>query len=64
MHLFDNAHKFSCSSIIGASMPIACGAALAAKKLGKNWVSIAFFGEGAANQGSFHESLNSTAAFN
>ena len=51
MHLFDNAHKFSCSGIIGASMPIACGAALAAKKLGKNWVSVAFFGEGAANQG-------------
>ena len=61
MHLFDNAHKFSCSGIIGASMPIACGAALAAKKLGKNWVSIAFFGEGAANQGSFHESLNLAA---
>jgi pyruvate dehydrogenase E1 component alpha subunit len=39
-------------------MPIACGAALAAKKMGKNWVSIAFFGEGAANQGSFHESMN------
>ena len=61
MHLFDNAHKFSCSGIIGASMPIACGAALAAKKLGKNWVSIAFFGEGAANQGSFHESMNLAA---
>jgi pyruvate dehydrogenase E1 component alpha subunit len=45
MHLFDNAHKFSCSGIVGASMPIACGAALAAKKMGKNWVSIAFFGE-------------------
>ena len=61
MHLFDNAHKFSCSGIIGASMPIACGAALAAKKLGKNWVAIAFFGEGAANQGSFHESMNLAA---
>ena len=61
MHLFDNAHKFSCSGIIGASMPIACGAALAAKKLGKNWVAVAFFGEGAANQGSFHESMNLAA---
>jgi len=61
MHLFDNAHKFSCSGIIGASMPIACGSALAAKKLGKNWISIAFFGEGAANQGSFHESMNLAA---
>ena len=32
MHLFDPAHKFSCSGIVGASMPPACGAALAAKK--------------------------------
>ena len=32
MHLFDPAHNFSCSGIVGASMPIACGAALAAKK--------------------------------
>jgi len=61
MHLFDPAHKFSCSGIVGASMPPACGAALAAKKLGKDWVAVAFFGEGAANQGSFHESLNLAA---
>jgi len=58
MHLFDPEHKFSCSGIVGASMPPACGAALAAKKLGKDWVAVAFFGEGAANQGTFHESLN------
>jgi pyruvate dehydrogenase E1 component alpha subunit len=61
MHLFDPAHKFSCSGIVGASMPPACGAALAAKKLGKDWVAVAFFGEGAANQGAFHESLNLAA---
>jgi len=61
MHLFDPEHKFSCSGIIGASLPPACGAALAAKKMGKDWVAIAFFGEGAANQGSFHESLNLAA---
>jgi len=61
MHLFDPAHKFSCSGIIGASLPPACGAALAAKKLGTDRVSVAFFGEGAANQGSFHESLNLAA---
>lgn len=58
MHLFDPTHKFSCSGIIGASMPPACGAALAAKKRGKDWVAVAFFGEGATNQGAFHESLN------
>jgi TPP-dependent pyruvate/acetoin dehydrogenase alpha subunit len=31
---------------------------LAAKKLGENWVAVSFFGEGAANQGTFHEALN------
>ncbi len=61
MHLFDPEHNFSCSGIIGASLPPACGAALAAKKRGKDSVAIAFFGEGAANQGSFHESLNLAA---
>lgn len=61
MHLFHPDTKFSCSGIVGASGPQACGAALAAKKLGKNGVAIAFFGEGAANQGAFHEALNLAA---
>ncbi|HEX9037930.1 MAG TPA: thiamine pyrophosphate-dependent dehydrogenase E1 component subunit alpha [Ktedonobacterales bacterium] len=61
MHLFDPAVKFSCSGIIGAGMPPAVGAALAAKKQGRDDVAVAFFGEGAANQGSFHESLNLAA---
>lgn len=61
MHLFDPEHRFSCSGIIGASLPPACGAGLAARKMGKDWVAVAFFGEGAANQGSFHESLNLAA---
>jgi pyruvate dehydrogenase E1 component alpha subunit len=63
MHLFDPAKKFGCSGIIGAGMPIACGAALAAKKTGKDWVAVSFFGEGTANQGSFHESLNLAAVW-
>lgn len=58
MHLFDPAHKFSCSGIEGASMPPSCGAALAAKRLGRDSVAVAVIGEGAANQGTFHESLN------
>jgi TPP-dependent pyruvate/acetoin dehydrogenase alpha subunit len=61
MHLFDPQHRFSCSGIVGASLPPACGAALAARKLGTKAVAVAFFGEGAANQGSFHESLNLAA---
>lgn len=58
MHLFDPAHKFSCSGIEGASLPPANGAALAAKKRGTDSVAVSFLGEGAANQGTFHESLN------
>jgi pyruvate dehydrogenase E1 component alpha subunit len=61
MHLFDPEHRFSCSGIVGASLPPACGAALAAKLKGTQAVGVAFFGEGAANQGTFHESLNLAA---
>lgn len=58
MHIFDPQHKFSCSGIEGASLPPACGAALAAKKRGTDSVAVSFLGEGAANQGTFHEALN------
>jgi pyruvate dehydrogenase E1 component alpha subunit len=58
MHLFDPERNFSCSGIEGASLPPATGAALAYKKLGQDSVAVAFFGEGAANQGTFHEALN------
>ena len=58
MHLFDPEHRFSCSGIVGASLPPACGAALANKMRGSQAVAVAFFGEGAANQGTFHEALN------
>lgn len=58
MHLFDPAHKFSCSGIEGASLPPACGAAFAAKRSGRDSVAVAVLGEGAANQGTFHEALN------
>ena len=61
MHLFSLDKKFGCSGIVGAGMPQACGAALAAKMQGKDWVTVTFFGEGAANQGAFHESLNLAA---
>ncbi|KAA9148942.1 thiamine pyrophosphate-dependent dehydrogenase E1 component subunit alpha [Microbacterium lushaniae] len=46
------------SGIVGSSIPIAGGAALAAKVLGRPQVSMAFFGDGAANQGSLYESMN------
>ncbi len=64
MHLFDPNVKFSCGGIVGAGIPHAVGAALANKKKGENWVAVAFIGDGAANTGSFHESLNLAALWN
>ena len=46
------------SGIVGSSIPIANGAALAAKVLGNDKVALAFFGDGAANQGVLYESMN------
>lgn len=61
MHLFDAAVHFSCSGIVGAGFPPAVGAALAFRRSGSDRVAVAFAGEGAANQGTFHESLNLAA---
>ena len=44
--------------IVGGGMPIAVGAGLSAWYSGEERVSVCFFGDGAANEGSFHESLN------
>jgi len=61
MHLLDLKAKFSCGGIVAAGIPQAVGAALANKKRGTDWVAVAFIGEGAANAGAFHESLNLAA---
>ncbi|MEQ2130736.1 thiamine pyrophosphate-dependent dehydrogenase E1 component subunit alpha, partial [Caldanaerobacter subterraneus KAk] len=61
MHLFDPDVHFSCSGIVGASIPQAVGAALAFKMRKEKRVAVAFFGDGAANQGAFHEGLNLAA---
>ena len=58
MHLFDPSVRFSCGGIEGATWPQATGAALAFKMRGERNVAVAFGGEGAVNQGTFHESLN------
>lgn len=58
MHLFDAAVNFCCSGIIAQGMGPAVGAALTSKLRGENNVAVAFIGEGAANQGAFHETLN------
>ncbi len=48
-------------AIVGANIPVAAGLALAAKRLGTDRVAVAFFGDGAANEGAFHEGLNMAA---
>lgn len=58
MHLFDPSLHFGCGGIIGGGIPHAVGAALAIKKQKQDRVAVAFFGDGAANIGAFHESLN------
>ena len=58
MHLFDPHVHFSCSGIIAEGLPPALGQAFAFKRAGSDRVAAAFTGEGAANQGAFHESLN------
>ena len=63
MHLFDAAVNFSCSGIIAQGMGPAVGAATAFKLRGEKRVAVAFIGEGAANQGAFHESLNLAAVW-
>jgi acetoin:2,6-dichlorophenolindophenol oxidoreductase subunit alpha len=49
------------AAIVGAGLPIACGAAIAARVNRTDAVAIAVFGDGAANIGAFHESLNFAA---
>ncbi|MEC9362501.1 MAG: thiamine pyrophosphate-dependent dehydrogenase E1 component subunit alpha [Pseudomonadota bacterium] len=61
MHLFDPEVNFCCSGIIAQGMGPAVGAALAARLRGRDGVAVSFIGEGAANQGAFHESLNLAA---
>lgn len=59
MHIADvKTGNLGANGIVGGGLPIAVGAALAAKRLGKSDVTVCFFGDGANNEGAFHESLN------
>jgi TPP-dependent pyruvate/acetoin dehydrogenase alpha subunit len=49
------------TGVVGSSMPIANGLALAAQIRGERRVTVAYFGDGASNIGAFHESLNMAA---
>jgi acetoin:2,6-dichlorophenolindophenol oxidoreductase subunit alpha len=48
-------------AIVGGNIPLATGMALAAKRMGKDQVAVSFFGDGAANEGAFHEGINMAA---
>ena len=59
MHIADmELNILGANGIVGAAMPLSTGAALASKLEGKGQVVVAFFGDGASNQGIFHESMN------
>ena len=58
MHLFDPAVHFSCAGIVAQGLAPAVGAMLSRHLQKKPGVAVAYLGEGAANAGAFHESLN------
>ncbi len=64
MHLADSSVGIlGESAIVGGGIPLAAGAALSAKVRGTTQVAVTFFGDGASNQGTFHETLNMAAVW-
>ena len=64
MHVFDKSKGvLGANGIVGGGIPILTGGALSAKFDGKGGVAVAFFGDGATNEGAFHESLNLAAVW-
>jgi len=62
MHLFSAAHRFYGGyAIVGGGLPLAAGLALADRMQGQKRVTVCFFGEGAAAEGEFHETMNLSA---
>lgn len=65
MHLTDRERGlFGTVPIVGATIPIAVGAGLAAKMDGRGDVAVSFFGDGATEEGGFHESMNLAKVLN
>jgi pyruvate dehydrogenase E1 component alpha subunit len=64
MHIADlTKGNLGANAIVGGGIPIAVGAALSAKMRGTDQVAVAFFGDGASNQGVFHEGINLAAVW-
>jgi pyruvate dehydrogenase E1 component alpha subunit len=62
MHIFDAGKRFyGGNAIVGGGLPLAVGLALGDKMQGQTRVTCCFFGEGAAAEGEFHESMNLAA---
>jgi pyruvate dehydrogenase E1 component alpha subunit len=62
MHIFDRATRFyGGNAIVGGGLPLAVGTALGDKMLERGAVTACFFGDGAVDEGSFHESMNLAA---
>ena len=62
MHLFDASRRFyGGTAIVGAGLPLAAGRGLADTMLGRDAVTVCFFGDGAVAEGAFHEALNLAA---
>jgi pyruvate dehydrogenase E1 component alpha subunit len=64
MHFFDRKnHMYGGHAIVAAHVPLAVGMAFAIKYRGEDRVTLCFFGDGAINQGAFHEALNLAALY-
>ena len=62
MHIADiEVGMLGANGVVGSNVPVATGVALSAKVRGTDQVSVVFFGDGGANQGSLHESMNLAA---
>ena len=65
MHIADmDKGMLGANGIVGGGPPLACGSALSSKTKGTDQVTICFFGDGASEQGTLHESLNLAAIWN
>lgn len=63
MHIADfEVGMLGANGIVGAGIPIATGAGITCKRAGKQQIAVSFFGDGAANEGTFHESINMASA--
>lgn len=64
MHIADfSKGNLGANAIVGGGIPIAVGGGLAIKMQNRQNVSVAFFGDGASNQGTFHEAINLAAVW-